>query len=62
MLLGALMVVQLAVFYFGWGLGIYAAVLSALAFITITLVLPPRRRARCPRARRRVHGGAVPRS
>ena len=41
MLLGALMVVQLAVFYFGWGLGIYAAVLSALAFIAITLVLPP---------------------
>jgi len=41
MLLGALMVVQLAVFYFGWGLGIYAAVLSAIAFIAITLVLPP---------------------
>jgi diguanylate cyclase (GGDEF)-like protein len=41
MLLGALMVVQLAVFYFGWGLGIYAAVMSALAYIAITLVLPP---------------------
>jgi diguanylate cyclase (GGDEF)-like protein len=41
MLLGALLVVQLAVFYFGWGLGIYAAVLSALAYIAITLVLPP---------------------
>ena len=40
MLLGALLVVQLAVFYFGWGLGIYAAVLSALAYVTITLVLP----------------------
>jgi diguanylate cyclase (GGDEF)-like protein len=41
MLLGALLVVQLAAFYFGWGLGIYAAVISALAFIAITLLLPP---------------------
>jgi len=41
MLLGALLVVQLAAFYFGWGLGIYAAVLSAIAFIAITLVLSP---------------------
>jgi diguanylate cyclase (GGDEF)-like protein len=41
MLLGALLVVQLAAFYFGWGLGIYAAVISAIAFIAITLVLPP---------------------
>ena len=41
MLLGALLVVQLAAFYFGWGLGIYAAVLSALAYIAITLLLPP---------------------
>ena len=40
MLLGALLVVQLAVFYFGWGLGIYATVIATLAYIAITLVLP----------------------
>lgn len=41
MLLGALLVVQLAAFYFGWGLGIYAAVIAALAYVAITVVLPP---------------------
>jgi diguanylate cyclase (GGDEF)-like protein len=40
-LLGALLVVQLAVFYFGWALGTYAAVISAAAYVAITLVLPP---------------------
>jgi diguanylate cyclase (GGDEF)-like protein len=48
MLLGALLVVQLAVFYFGWGLGIYAAVISALAYIAITLLLPPQARGTVP--------------
>ena len=42
LLLGALLVVQLAVFYFGWGLGTYAAVdLGASPTCSITLVLPP---------------------
>jgi diguanylate cyclase (GGDEF)-like protein len=41
MLLCALLVVQLAAFYFGWGLGIYAAVMSAIAYVTIARVLPP---------------------
>jgi diguanylate cyclase (GGDEF)-like protein len=40
-LLGALLVVQLAVFYFGWRLGTYAAVISAAAYVSIALVLPP---------------------
>ena len=51
MLLGALLVVQLAAFYFGWGLGIYAAVMSALAFISITLVLPPQAAGAAPALR-----------
>jgi len=51
MLLGALLVVQLAVFYFGWGLGIYAAVLSALAYVVITLVLPSQARGAAPALR-----------
>ena len=51
MLLGALLVVQLAAFYFGWGLGIYAAVLSAIAFIAITLVLPPQAGGAAPALR-----------
>jgi diguanylate cyclase (GGDEF)-like protein len=41
LLLGALLVVQLAVFYFGWALGTYATVISAVAYVVITLVLPP---------------------
>src|SRR5215218_762510 len=41
MLLGALLVVQLAAFYFGRWLGIYAAVMSAVAYVLIALVLPP---------------------
>jgi diguanylate cyclase (GGDEF)-like protein len=41
LLLGALLVVQLAVFHFGWRLGIFAAVLSAAAYVLIALVLPP---------------------
>ncbi|MEO6525636.1 MAG: GGDEF domain-containing protein [Gemmatimonadaceae bacterium] len=40
-LLGALLVVQLAVFYFGWHLGTYAAVISAAAYVAVALVLPP---------------------
>jgi hypothetical protein len=47
LLLGALLVVQLAVFYFGWGLGTYAAAISAVAYILIALVLPPGARALC---------------
>jgi len=39
-LLAALLVVQLAVFYFGRGLGTYAAVISAIAYVMIALVLP----------------------
>lgn len=51
MLLGALLVVQLAAFYFGRGLGIYAAALSALAFIAITRVLPPQAAGAAPALR-----------
>jgi diguanylate cyclase (GGDEF)-like protein len=51
MLLGALLVVQLAAFYFGRGLGIYAAVMSALSFIAITLVLPPQAAGAAPALR-----------
>ena len=40
LLLGALLVVQLAVFYFGWALGTYAAVISAVAYVSIALLLP----------------------
>jgi diguanylate cyclase (GGDEF)-like protein len=41
LLVGALLVVQLAVFYFGWALGTYAAVISAAAYVAIALFLPP---------------------
>jgi len=41
LLVGALLVVQLAVFYFGRSLGIYAAVLSGLAYVIVARVLPP---------------------
>jgi diguanylate cyclase (GGDEF)-like protein len=41
LLVGALLVVQLAVFYFGRALGIYAAAISAVAYIVVALVLPP---------------------
>ena len=41
LLVGALLVVQLAVFYFGWALGTYAAVISALGYVAIVLLLPP---------------------
>ena len=41
MLIGALLVVQLAAFYFGWGLGSYAAVLSGVSYVTIARLLPP---------------------
>ncbi|MDB4883049.1 MAG: hypothetical protein JWL95_1815 [Gemmatimonadetes bacterium] len=40
-LLGALLVVQLAVFYFGWALGLYAAIIAAAAYVVIALLLPP---------------------
>jgi diguanylate cyclase (GGDEF)-like protein len=41
LLLAALLVVQLAVFYFGRALGSYAAAISAVAYVMIALVLPP---------------------
>jgi diguanylate cyclase (GGDEF)-like protein len=40
-LVAAVLVVQLAVFYFGWGLGIYSAVLAGLAYLVVALVVPP---------------------
>jgi diguanylate cyclase (GGDEF)-like protein len=40
LLLGALLVVQLAVFYFGWALGTYAAAISAAAYVSIALLIP----------------------
>lgn len=40
-LVAALLVVQLAVFYFGWGLGTYSAVLAGLAYLAVALVVPP---------------------
>ena len=40
-LVGALLVVQLAVFYFGRTLGIYAATLSGVAYVLVARVLPP---------------------
>ena len=40
LLLGALLVVQLAAFYFGRGLGIYASAISAVSYVLIALVLP----------------------
>jgi diguanylate cyclase (GGDEF)-like protein len=47
-LIGALLVVQLAVFYFGWWLGTYAAVISAAAYVVIALVLPPQVAGQAP--------------
>ena len=41
LLVGALLVVQLAAFYFGWRLGTYAAGIAGVAYAVITLVLPP---------------------
>jgi diguanylate cyclase (GGDEF)-like protein len=40
-LIVALLTVPLAAFYFGWGLGAYAAVLSAAIYVLIAEVLPP---------------------
>lgn len=37
----ALLPVPLSAFYFGWGLGAYAALLSALIYVMIAQVLPP---------------------
>jgi diguanylate cyclase (GGDEF)-like protein len=42
MLVAAIVVVQFAVFYFGRGLGIYAASLSAIAYLVVALVLAAR--------------------
>ena len=39
-LVAALLVVQLAVFYFGWGLGLYSAVLAGLAYLSVALIVP----------------------
>lgn len=36
----ALLPVPLAAFYFGWGLGVYAAILSALIYVVISRLLP----------------------
>ena len=41
MLLIGLLGVQLSVFYFGRWLGVYAAVLTALAYVLVELVVPP---------------------
>ncbi len=40
MLLIALLVVQLSVFYFGWWLGAYAALLTAVAYAVVEVVAP----------------------
>jgi diguanylate cyclase (GGDEF)-like protein len=40
-LVGALLVVQLAVFYFGRALGVYGAAIAAVAYVLISLALPP---------------------
>lgn len=40
-LIAAVLVVQLAVFYFGWGLGTYAAILAGVAYLAVALVVPP---------------------
>jgi diguanylate cyclase (GGDEF)-like protein len=37
----ALLSVPLAAFYFGWGLGVYAALLSAVMYVLIAEVVPP---------------------
>jgi diguanylate cyclase (GGDEF)-like protein len=37
----AMLTVPLAAFYFGWGLGVYGALLSALVYVMIAQVLPP---------------------
>lgn len=37
----ALLSVPLAAFYFGWGLGVYAAILSAAIYVLIAEILPP---------------------
>jgi diguanylate cyclase (GGDEF)-like protein len=39
-LVAALLVVQLAVFYFGRGLGTYSAVIAGVAYVLVALVLP----------------------
>jgi diguanylate cyclase (GGDEF)-like protein len=39
-LVAALLVVQLSVFYFGWGLGTYAAILAGVTYIVVALLLP----------------------
>ena len=41
MLMVALLVVQLAVFYFGRSLGTYSAIISAVAYVTVARFLPP---------------------
>ncbi len=41
MLMVALLVVQLAVFYFGRWLGTYSAIISAVAYVTVARFLPP---------------------
>ena len=51
LLVGALLVVQLAVFYFGRTLGIYAAVISALAYVVVARVLPPQASGAAPAVR-----------
>ncbi len=40
-LVASVLVVQLAVFYFGWGLGTYAALLAGSAYLAVAAVIPP---------------------
>ncbi|HEY2067415.1 MAG TPA: GGDEF domain-containing protein [Gemmatimonadaceae bacterium] len=47
-LVAALLVVQLAVFYFGRGLGTYAAVIAGVAYVLVAVVLPEQVRGTRP--------------
>lgn len=40
-LVASVLVVQLSVFYFGWGLGFYSAVLAGAAYLAVALIVPP---------------------
>jgi len=40
-LIAAVLVVQLAVFYFGWELGTWVATLAGASYLAVALVLPP---------------------
>ncbi|MBW8770598.1 MAG: GGDEF domain-containing protein [Gemmatimonadetes bacterium] len=51
LLVGALLIVQLAVFYFGRTLGIYAAAISGMAYLFVARVLPPQASGAAPTLR-----------